>query len=127
VSPQTLQFLGTRKTSTPATPIKFKLIHYLFGRGLALTRTSETSNVQTITRMRLRFEACRAGLLRLRLLMSHFRTCSECGLPLRGPQRGKQPQKAESINSVIIYLSLNKRTTPAQLLKESDGLSLKPP
>ena len=35
--------------------------------------------------------------------------CSECGLPLRGPRRSKQPSKAESTNSAFINLRINKQ------------------
>jgi hypothetical protein len=33
--------------------------------------------------------------------------CTECGLPLRGPRKSKQPSKVESTNIVFINLSLN--------------------
>ena len=51
----------------------------------------------------------RDRLLRLRLLMSYRQRYSVCGLPQRGPRRGKPPPKAESTNSGIIYLGRNKR------------------
>ena len=41
--------------------------------------------------------------------MSHCERCSECGLPLRGPRRGKPPPKAESTHSGIINLRINSR------------------
>ena len=53
-------------------------------------------------------------LLILRLLMPYRRRCSECGLPLRGPRRSKQPPKAESTNSAFINLRINKQYSDSE-------------
>ena len=52
---------------------------------------------------------CEKRLLILRLLIPNRRRCSECGLPLRGPRRSKQPPKAESTNYAFINLRINSR------------------
>ena len=40
----------------------------------------------------------------------------ECGLPLRGPRRSKQPLKTESTNSDIIYLKFKKQFSSVEIM-----------